>query len=239
MTTEDMTGTSTKADHIDASTADSLPFADRDDPARQLLAKARYDAFKVMTETNEEAEVILAKARAEAAGTIRAGEISAEAIIEKAKAKAQSAITSATEEGAAIVAKAHRAAGEETASPDTTELLEEHRNLSDRVSTLRTLANQLEDRFAALASTASGSQSNVKNPKTTVAPTIDYSPSVPQKSLVEEQKPVEEIHDEPVAAESRGSFYNRRSANLPRLGAENQEGIASMTRSLRKSLESD
>lgn len=232
MTTEDITDTSTKTDYIAASTADAGPAADRDDSTRQLLAKARYDAFKVMTETSQEAEAILVQARTEAAGTLKAADISAEAIVGKAEAKAQATITSATEEGAAIVAKAHRSAGEEATSRNTTELLNEHRNLTDRVSTLRTLANQLEDRFAALASTTSGVRSKTIEPKTAAAPTTDYRPSV------EPEVPVETKEEEPPVSTSRGSFYTRRSANLPRLGKEDREGIAAMTRNLRKPLES-
>ncbi len=233
MTTEDITNTSTKTDQIAEATADARPAALRDDPTRQLLAKARYDAFKLMTETSQEAEDILVQARTEAAGTLKAADISAEAIVEKAKANAQATITSATEEGAAIVAKAHRSAGEEATPPDTTELLNEHRNLTDRVSTRRTLANQLEDRFAALASTTGGAQSKTTEPKTVAAPTTDHSPSMAPETSVETKEEKSPVSD------GRGSFYNRRSANLPRLGKEDRESVAAMTRNLRKPLNSD
>ncbi len=39
--------------------------------AKQILARSRYEAFRLVTEARDEAETILDGARAEAAGTIR------------------------------------------------------------------------------------------------------------------------------------------------------------------------
>jgi len=223
--------TNVPADHVGADTAQQA-----EDASRELLAKARYDAFRLMTEARDEAETILDEARAEAAGTKKAAEITAETVATKAKSDAAEIVESAREEAAAIVAGAHRSAGEQRMSDENDELEAEHQALSDRVSTLRTLADQLEDRFAALAAP----DTDVAVPKETVrevtpeapTPTIDYSPSAAHPEKVQ-------TDSGPTVTEERGSFYNRRSANLPRLGEEGGRGALDMTRSMRKSMESD
>jgi hypothetical protein len=123
------------------------------------------------------------------------------------------------------------------------ELEAEHQALSDRVSTLRTLADQLEDRFAALAApTAETAAPEEKaqdamptkdspTPKTS-SPTIDHMPSAAHPSDNDEST-------EPEATEERDSFYNRRSANLPRIGEEGGRSAIDMTRSMRKLMETD
>jgi F0F1-type ATP synthase membrane subunit b/b' len=212
-----------------------------EDASRQLLAKARYDAFRLMTEARDEAETILDEAKAEAAGTKHAAEITAASTAENADTKAEEIIEAAREEAAAIVAGAHRTAGEQTLSADGDQLEVEHQALSDRVSTLRTLASQLEDRFAALASTA-GAPSPDPTPEAadtqapdaeipvTNAPTIDNSPSVISTSK-------DKAESESGDTDQRESFYNRRSAKLPRLGEDGGRSALNMTRMMRESLE--
>lgn len=204
-----------------------------EDASRELLAKARYDAFRLMTEARDEAETILDEARAEATGTTEAAEILANSTAEKAKSQAAAIVESAHEEAATIVAGAHRRAGEETANADGAALEAEHKALSERVSTLRTIADQLEDRFAALAKTADPDPSPSPASKPANVPKIDYSPSVAPKAAVE---PAEEAG---TTEEERGSFYNRRSANLPRLGDDGGRSALDMTRAMRQSLESE
>ena len=210
-----------------------------EDASRQLLAKARYDAFRLMTEARDEAEQILDEAKAEAAGAKKAAKVAADAVSEKARADAAAIVESAQEEAAAIVATSHRVAGEMNPPGRESALEAEHEALSQRVSTLRTLADQLEDRFAALAQTAGSHRVETADPSADAsAPedpsaVLDYSPSVAPP-------PRPEVTSEPeVPQEERGSFYNRRSANLPRLGADGGRGALDMTRSLRESLETD
>lgn len=206
------------------------------DASRELLAKARYDAFRLMTEARDEAETILDEARAEASGMTEAAEILASSTAEKAKIQAAEIVESAHEEAATIVAGAHRRAGEEAAAVDGAALEAEHKALSERVSTLRTIADQLEDRFAALAKTADPdpSHSEPSQPsETSEAPKIDYSPSVASKAAVEAAEKATNPDEE------RGSFYNRRSANLPRLGDDGGRSALDMTRSIRQSLETE
>jgi vacuolar-type H+-ATPase subunit H len=210
--------------------------AQAEDASRQLLAKARYDAFRLMTEARDEAETILDEARAEAAGTRKAAEIAAESVVTKADDDASTIVASAQEEAAAIVASAHRSAGEQRLADDSDELEAEHQALSDRVSTLRTLAAQLEDRFAALA--APSAEPAVPQERTdeatteVMSPAVDYSPSFANRED-------EQTGTETEESDERGSFYNRRSANLPSIGEEGGRGALDMTRSMRKLLETD
>jgi vacuolar-type H+-ATPase subunit E/Vma4 len=204
-----------------------------EDASRELLAKARYDAFRLMTEARDEAETILDEVRAEASGKTDAAKILATSTGEKAKAQAAEIVESAHEEAATIVAGAHRRAGEEAAAADGAALEAEHKALSERVSSLRTIADQLEDRFAALAKTADPdrAQSTISQPSETTK--IDYSPSVAPNAT--DEPVVEPETPEP----ERDSFYNRRSANLPRLGDEGGRSALDMTRTLRQSLETE
>ncbi len=238
ITDQEVHGTDTAVDRVDADTSQQA-----EDASRQLLAKARYDAFRLMTEAREEAETILDETRAEAAGTKKAAKITAESMAEKADSDAAAIVESAHEEAASIVASAHRTAGEQRMVEEKDELEAEHQALSDRVSTLRTLADQLEDRFAALAAptteTAAPEEKaqdatptkDSPTPKTS-SPTIEYTPSVAHPSDNDEST-------EPEATEERDSFYNRRSANLPRIGEEGGRSAIDMTRSMRKLMETD
>lgn len=202
--------------------------------SRELLANARYDAFMLTTEARGEAETILGEARAEAAGTLTAARVSAEATITKAKADADATKLAATQGAAAIVASAHRTAGKQLPPEDAVALEAEHRALSDRVSALRIIADQLEDRFAALATTAGTSPAKATESAADVtrrgpAPVLDCSPSVPAAAKDEDAVM-------PVQREiEKGSFYNRRSANLPRLGEDGGRSVLNMTRMFRES----
>lgn len=233
MTTKHVTDESVR----DIDTADLVPAREAtehaEDASRQLLAKARYDAFRLMTEARDEAETILDEARAEATGTRSAAEITSGSMIEEATARAAAIVESAHEEAATIVAGAHRKAGEET-PPSTDDALEaEHKALSERVSTLRTLADQLEDRFAALARTAAPPPRETPAPDSPTSATLDYSPSVAPPPKVVPKDPND------FADEAKESFYNRRSANLPRLGDDGGRSALDMTRAMRQSLETD
>jgi hypothetical protein len=234
MTTRQIANQSTDSSGNTADSADGGSRQEVESASRELLAKARYDAFSLMTEARGEAETILDEARAEATGTLTAARITAESTTSKAKANADATKLAALEDAAAIVASAHRTAGEQSPPEDSVALNDEHRALSERVSTLRTIADQLEDRFAALAMTAgisparatdSSSDATRSNP----APALDYSPSIPTPVKDEVAVTPDEREIE------RDSFYNRRSANLPRLGEDGGRSALTMTRMLRES----
>jgi hypothetical protein len=208
--------------------------AQAEDASRQLLAKARYDAFRLMTEARDEAETILDEARAEAEGTKKAAALRSASDIDAAEARAAEIVEAAHEEAASIVASAHRTAGDQDETENAEALEAEHKALSERVSTLKTLADQLENRFAALAATASAEPSpNAQDEGPTTNSAIDYSASVAPPSKQADGQASS------APAEERDSFYHRRSAKLPRLGEDSGRGIFDLSRALRSSLESD
>ena len=204
------------------------------DASRQLLAKARYDAFRLMTEARDEAETILDEARAEAEGTKTAAALRSASDVEAAQARAIEIVEAAHEEAASVVARAHRTAGEQAETENADSLEAEHKALSERVSTLRTLADQLENRFAALAKTAAAEPAPTAHDEgLATSAAVDYSRSVapPPRSHDEE--------DVPTSVEERGSFYHRRSAGLPRLGEDGGRGALDMSRALRNALDTE
>lgn len=223
------------------------------DEAKDILAKARYEAFRLMTDARQEAEEILDQARTEASAIRTEAEMQAESIIDAAHMRAEEI--------------------QEEGSPSDTnssmsQLEQEHEELTERVSSLRSLADQLEERFAALAETSAPRPSIEEPPRPVLdyspsvpgsegpataasldrtadagtadpstGPVLDYSPSVPHPEPVieadvgdEDPKPVEE---------ERGSFYSRRSAKLPRIGEAGGQSALDMMRSIRESFEDD
>ena len=200
------------------SSDDVATSASTDDTAKKVLAKARYDAFRLVTDAREEAESILDEARAEAAAIVHEAEAKAEAIIEEARAEVHEVEAEHIDD-----------------APNTTsavsDLEAEHNELTERVGSLRALADQLEERFAALAATADAAAEEAVD--TTPGTTLDYSPSVPAP-----KRPVVEDDDGEVPmGTERGSFYSRRSAKLPSIGEAGGKSALDMMRSIRETLE--
>jgi vacuolar-type H+-ATPase subunit H len=218
MTTTDMQKETSASvgDHVEES-AD--PQVDPGDEARQLMAKARFDAFQLVTEARKEAESILDEARQEASEIVTAAKMQAESIVDAAHL------------GADEVRKTHGADpvpadpvpdGEPAAALEA-----EHDQLVERVTSLRAVADQLEERFAALAATAQNQPR--PDPDASTAPILDYSPSVAAPAaepVVEEEAPAE-----------KGSFYNRRSAKLPSIGEAGGRSALDMMRTIRGSFD--
>jgi len=208
----------------------------RHDEAKRILARSRYEAFRLVTEARNEAETILDEARAEAAGTVKAATITAESKVDAAEIRATQIVEEA-ESRAANLAPASQDARTSSSEPrlsDNSALEAEHEELAERVSSLRVLADKLEDRFAALAAGASTTveqRSNQNTDSTTSG--IDYAPSVTAEAKVTSDS----LAEEPI--EDRGSFYSRRSAKLPSIGAAGGQSALDMTRSIRSKLESD
>ena len=225
-------------------TASSAPERDEDrelaDPrvaageeANALMAKTRYEAYRLVTEARTEAETILADARTEAAEIVRSAQLQAESIIDAAHLEASD-----------VRAKAPAAdTGDHVTDPsaatgaDVAELEAEHAELTKRVSTLRGLADQLEQRFAALAASAQPTEP-VAPRKIDVAalgppqaPVLDHSPSVTH--------PVTAPDTEPEAPTERGSFYSRRSAKLPSIGDAGGKSALDMMRAIRANRDAD
>jgi cell division septum initiation protein DivIVA len=219
MTTTDMQHEASHAASQDASDGPSSagPTPLTSNQASELLAKARYEAFRLVTEARQEAEEILDEARAEAASIRKDAEVQAESIVDAAHVRSKEIIGSAEPDPDAQAAEA------------VANLEHEHDELTQRVSSLRTLADQLEERFAALAATANATHPAIEEPP---RPVLDYSPSVPHPVTTE---PVDADQGEPDP--ERGSFYSRRSAKLPRIGDAGGKDALDMMRSLRESFD--
>ena len=195
--------------------------------AKEVLARARYEAFRLMTDARAEAEEILEQARAEAETIRTDAEMQAESIIDAAHLRADQVGT--TEPAAETV-------------ESVAQLEQEHEELTQRVSSLRTLADQLEERFAALAAHATAPRPELEEPP---RPVLDYSPSVAPPAKVEsdeadgstgtDEGSAADV-DEEVTGE-RGSFYSRRSAKLPRIGEAGGQSALDMMRTMRASID--
>lgn len=230
------------------------------DEAKEVLAKARYEAFRLMTDARQEAEEILDQARTEGDAIRKEAELQAESIVDAAHTRAEE-----------IRDELEHQAPDET-SDARNQLEQEHDELTERVSGLRSLADQLEERFAALAQTAARRPSIEEPPRpildyspsvphhepeaqpepspepapeapwsaaeadASTAPVLDYSPSVPHPSPAptDESEP-----DSEPEREERGSFYSRRSAKLPRIGESAGQSALDMMRSIRENFDGD
>ena len=196
--------------------------SEANEEARDLVAKARFDAFSLMTEARKEAESILEEARDEATRIVQEAEYKADSIVDAARLEARELPSTDID-------------------PTQTAALEaEHDALTERVSTLRTLAAELEQRFDSLtaqADQAAAEQAAIVHDRfsdvhaPSVAPIIDYSPAVDASRDGSEDE-VSEADDS-----TKGSFYNRRSAKLPRIGDEGGRGALDMMRTIRSTLE--
>ena len=221
MTTTDMQYEAAHAASQDASSVESPATSPptTSDPASELLAQARYQAFRLVTEARQEAEEILDEARAEAASIRKDAEVQAESIIDAAHVRSKEILAASAPDGDPQAAEA------------VANLEHEHEALTQRVSSLRTLADQLEERFAALAATANATHPTIEEPP---RPVLDYSPSVPHPIPADA---VDDADDEPEP--ERGSFYSRRSAKLPRIGDAGGKDALDMMRSLRESFDDE
>lgn len=188
--------------------------------AKAVLAKARYEAFRLVTDARSEAEEILEQARTEADAIRTEAEMQAESIIDAAHLQANEV---GTAEPPAETAES------------VAQLEQEHEELTQRVSSLRTLADQLEERFAALAAHATAPRPGLEEPP---RPVLDYSPSVAPapKPEPEAADDSDASTDEDAPAE-RGSFYSRRSAKLPRIGEAGGQSALDMMRSMRENID--
>ena len=217
MTATEMQHDATAASNTGDATAGTSP--EPEDEAKSILAKARYEAFRLMTDARTEAEEILDDARSEAAAIRKEAEMQAESIVDAAHMQAEEIRTAP--------APAPAEAAETVAH-----LEQEHEELTQRVTSLRTLADQLEERFAALAENANASRPDIDEPP---RPVLDYSPSVPPPTPAEPRHDEEPIDDE--VPTERGSFYSRRSAKLPRIGSDGGQSALDMMRSIRETFD--
>jgi vacuolar-type H+-ATPase subunit H len=229
--------------------------------AKQILAKARYEAFRMVTDARSEAESILTEAEETApspasteTNTDEADEVAA-AIIAAAEQKA-AGIVSEAERQASLLYETSRASVEQ----QTAILRERHAKLEAQVVATQTLLNDLEKRLAQIAAPSApnpeprtiplayslAGESEPTEPKPmqqaissdspdplppAASATYDYSASVSPVATP--------VAAAPSAPSEPGSFYTRRSANLPSIGASGGQDAMSAVRSMRSKMDHD
>lgn len=192
--------------------------------AKEIVAKARYDAFRMVTDARNEAEAILSEAEQPNPSTT-APQVAVD----------QSELDSLTERRDELI-------------HETDRLIDLQTRLEEKVASTRVLLQSLEARLAKIAAAPPPTQpappATERAPEMTVevhidtddpAPlppaastAMDYSPSVPH--------PVkhEEVHEVAVTPEAElGSFYSRNSAKLPSIGSAGGQSALSAVSSIR------
>lgn len=226
MTTTDMQKGTSASIH-DLTEDSAVPQGDDAEATRSLLAKARFDAFQVVTEARKEAESILDGAREEAAEIVTAAKMQAESIVDAARLGADEVRSARSDE-------VNTESASDAAAAESSSVLEaEHDALVERVTSLRAIADQLEERFAALAASAGTQRPSESDAPTSAAgaPVLDYSPSVAPR------RPEPAPGDHAAETAERGSFYNRRSAKLPSIGDAGGRSALDMMKSIRETMD--
>lgn len=213
----------------------------------EMLQEASRQLAEAKAVAKEEAERILSEAQYEAFRIVTGAREEAEAAVDEARREAGTAGASGGDEGAsptkASTAELDRIREEFTA---------EQAGLADRLEQMRTVTSDLEHRLRALAqgtreeleamneAARTGTETHddlagAIPSATSVADKDDPSPgrrAAPEPAerpepLTPLRPPPPEIDDTP--ATNRGSFYSRRSAGLPRIGADAASAVAAVS----------
>ncbi len=222
--------------------------------AKQMLAKARYEAFRMVTDARAEAESILAEAEQSiptstptSADTSEATEASATIIAEAHERAAE--IVAEAEQAAARLYETSRASVEQ----QTAILRERHAALEEKVNITQALLNDLEKRLAMIAAPSSPNPeprtptlayslagetvaTHDKGGPQTVSLSDDRGPLPPAASAADHSSA--SVATAPASeGTEQGSFYTRRSANLPSIGASGGQDALSAVRSMRSKMD--
>ena len=173
--------------YVDTSDASGLS---AEEQAAKIVAKARYEAFRMVTDARVEAEAILAEAKpvhqlgGEAEDNADDGEALV-AAVEQAAAILERARSDAEEVGEAIVERATAEATEivararSRAEADQAELRAEYESLERKVTTTRSVLEGLESRLTAIATTAPTPTPGATN--SSAAPHAEQSDAPPKE----------------------------------------------------------
>jgi|GEM_PF-2340194 len=138
--------------HVDASRDSDRHLADAEDQAKQIVAKARYDAFRMVTDARAEAEAILAEVSfPEATPAPDATDLAATVAESQAAFAAAEARATEIVEQAIADADEIRSSANEDIKRENALLAEENETLMGRVSDTRAVLESLEGRLAAIA----------------------------------------------------------------------------------------
>ncbi|MDJ0960547.1 MAG: DivIVA domain-containing protein [Acidimicrobiia bacterium] len=226
--------------------------------AEQIIDQARSDADRAHEQTaalndaNASADEIRAAAQAEAEQIRAEAAADAEARVASAQSESLRMITEIKEESERMVAERER-----ELERMRVEFEANHAETIERVQNLQSLAGDLEQRLQSVASGALGELTSistdltsptVNSPQETAptpqrttppeAPPLDESPESTTTDLVPEpeaaiERPAPQESETTTEESGRGSFYSRRSAKLPRIGADAASGALAAVSAMR------
>lgn len=162
---------------------------------------------ETVQEAEDEARKIVASARYEAFRLMTGAREEAESILDQARAEAADILTRAGTETPPSAVPSETAVSPRTPPADDAQLREDHS--SDPNGPFRGIADQIEERFASMDPTSRGDTGDPQ----------ELDPAIPT-----------------AREQTRASFYNRRSAKLPRLGEEAGRSALDMSRTMREHL---
>jgi cell division septum initiation protein DivIVA len=260
MTTDQIkrTGGTVETDSDDATTEAAAVLEAAQADAKQILAKARYEAFRMVTDARSEAESILSEAELTAPVAV-----SGEVDTAEAEEAAELIVTAAEEKAAGIIKEAEVQAtrlyetSRASVEQQTAVLRERHERLEAQVASTQALLTDLEKRLAQIAAPSAPNPTPRTTPPayslagetepTNAKPvqrlnSADGSDPLPPAASGDHDRPVSMIPASATvtaAPAEQGSFYTRRSANLPSIGSAGGQDAMSAVRSMRSKMEHD
>jgi cell division septum initiation protein DivIVA len=227
--------------------------------AEQIIARARDEVGDIERIEIPDADIdaLRAEAKADADRIREAARADAERILAEAQADAESKVAAAQSEALKMLTEI-KDESERMVEERDRELVrmreqfeQDHSNAIARIQTLQIVAADLEHRLQNVASSALGEIQAI----TTEIPTVQISPpqanaptqqdaayqedppldSIPEAATAESQPEAAAASERPAPQEeqAKGSFYSRRSARLPRIGAEAASGALAAVSAMR------
>lgn len=208
--------------------------------AEQIRSSAQRESYEMITASRKDSEAALESARSEAENLFEKAQAEADRIIAAAKKESTEILAMIEDESARILADRD---AELTAKSDAFE--REHEEVRSRLAQWHTIATDLESRMSAIArgslsqltdvtATLNEHQSELQPSRfESATPPPQKAPEAYRSRFTDLKESVESEEREEAEDEPRGSFYSRRSAHLPRLGADVAGGVLSSLGALR------
>ncbi|NNF63943.1 MAG: hypothetical protein HKN07_06755 [Acidimicrobiia bacterium] len=208
--------------------------------AEGVRNSAQREAYEMITAARTDSEAALSSARTEATEIIERARAEATTIIAAAKKESSEIFAMIEDESARIVADRD---AELKARSDAFD--KEHEEVRGRLAQWHTIATDLESRMSAIARGSLSQLTEVTSTLNThkaelepsrfesVTPPPQKAPEAYRSRFTDLAESVESEEKKEVEPEVRGSYYSRRSANLPRLGADAAGGVLSAVSALR------
>lgn len=208
--------------------------------AEAVRKSAQREAYEMITAARTDSEAALSSARAEATEIVERARAEATVIIAAAKNESTEIFAMIEDESARIVADREAELQARAEAFD-----KEHEEVRGRLAQWHTIATDLESRMSAIArgslsqltevtATLNKHQAELEPSRfESVTPPPQKAPEAYRSRFTDLKESVESEEKKAVEPEARGSYYSRRSANLPRLGADAAGGVLSAVGALR------